>query len=370
VIVQSASEARLGLFDGDQAPQVGIPAPLRLRLDANALCNNWRTLADMSGPAACGAAVKADGYGLGSSAVIGHLIKAGCRDFFVATWAEAARVDHHFRQREASLSVLHGLRPADVPAARLLAARPVLNSASQIRLWRDSGGGPCDVMVDTGCNRLGLSLSEVSEGVLDGLPVETLMSHLASADENSDLNSAQRIAFESCFPRVAAKRLSLANSAGIALGKSYSFDLTRPGIALYGGVPRAEFANLIKPVATPEAQVLQRRHVPKGATVGYNATWTATRPTEIAILNIGYADGYAPTFSAGGMARTGEHKLPVIGRVSMDLLAIDVSLAPGIAESDWLALDYPLASSSRLSGKSQYELLVGLSGRFDRVWVT
>ena len=370
MIVQYAPKARLGPVDEVQAPHVRVPAPLRLRLDANALCDNWRTLARMSGPAACGAAVKADGYGLGSSAVIGHLMKAGCRDFFVATWAEAAPVDHHFRRSEASLSVLHGLRPEDVPAARVSAARPVLNTASQIRLWRDSGGGPCDVMVDTGFNRLGLSLKEVNEGVLDGLPIETLMSHLASADEDSVLNSGQRIAFERYFPRVDAKRFSLANSAGIALGKPYGFNLTRPGIALYGGVPRAEFAKVIKPVVTPEAQVLQRKHVTTGSTVGYNAAWTATRPTEIAILNIGYADGYAPAFSAGGQARTGEQRLPVIGRVSMDLLAIDVTLAPEIAESDWLALDYPLASSSLLSGRSQYELLVGLSDRFDRVWVT
>jgi alanine racemase len=343
---------------------------LRLRLDTNALCDNWLTLASMSGSAACGAAVKADGYGLGSAEVIGHLLKAGCRDFFVATWAEAARVDHHFRQSGATLSVLHGIRVEDMPLARALAARPVLNTTSQIRRWREAGGGPCDVMVDTGFNRLGLSPAEVTEGATDGLPIETLMSHLASADENSKSNSVQRSAFEGCTQRVAARRLSLANSAGIALGPSYNFDLTRPGIALYGGVPRQEFAHVIKPVVTPQAQVLQRRHVPRGGSVGYNAAWTASKPTEIAILNIGYADGYPSALSLGGMAQVGDIKLPVIGRVSMDLLAIDVTVAPEIAESNWVSLDYALASSSRLSGRSQYELLVALSSRFGRIWMT
>jgi alanine racemase len=370
VIVQPKLETRRRLPEDAQISPCCERAPLRLRLDANALCDNWLTLARMSGPAACGAAVKADGYGLGSANVIGLLLDVGCRDFFVATWAEAARVDHHFRQSGATLSVLHGVRLEDMPLARALAARPVLNTTSQIRRWREAGGGPCDVMLDTGFNRLGLSPPEVTEGVLDGLPIETLMSHLASADENSDMNSAQRSAFEGCTQRVAARRLSLANSAGIALGPSYSFDLTRPGIALYGGVPREEFARVIKRVVTPQAQVLQRRHVPRGGTVGYNATWTAAKPTEIAILNIGYADGYPSALPSGGMAQIGDVKLPVIGRVSMDLLAIDVSAVPEITESDWVSLDYELASSSRLSGKSQYELLVALSRRFDRIWVT
>ncbi|WP_242097743.1 alanine racemase [Sphingomonas sp. CROZ-RG-20F-R02-07] len=342
---------------------------LRLRLDAHALCANWSTLARMSGRAACGAAVKANGYGLGSLQVIGHLLAAGCRDFFVTTWAEAAHVDHLIRGSGASLSVLHGVRAEDLPSAREIEARPVLNTAAQIMRWREVGGGACDVMVDTGFNRLGVSREQVADGLLDGLAVETLMSHLIAADEDSAHNERQRLELVELASRVAAKRMSLANSAGIALGEAYRFDLTRPGIALYGGVPRPEFDDLIKPVVSLQAEVLQRRRVSVGSSVGYNAIWVATAPTEIAILNIGYADGYPRSLSGRGIARLDGVDLPVIGRVSMDLLAVDVSAAPDVHEGDWLALAFSLPVVSRLSDRSQYELLTSLGDRFTRVWV-
>ena len=160
--------------------------------------------------------------------------------------------------------------------------------------------------------------------------------------------------------------MSLANSAGIALGPDYAFDLTRPGIALYGGIPRSDFAGLIRQVVRPEAQILQRRTVAAGGTVGYNATWTAAYETEVAILNLGYADGYLRAFSDRGSARGGT--LPVIGRVSMDLLAVDVTSAPDAAEGDWLAIDFALPDAAAQSGLSQYELLTGLGARYARVW--
>jgi alanine racemase len=162
--------------------------------------------------------------------------------------------------------------------------------------------------------------------------------------------------------------LSLANSAGIALGPDYGFDLTRPGIALYGGVQRAEFEGRIAQVVTPEAQVLQVRRVPAGDTVGYSATFTAPSDMDVAILNIGYADGYLRCFSGKGRARAGDAALPLLGRVSMDLVAVDASAAPGLGEGDWVALDYALPETAALSGLSQYELLTGLGTRFDRVW--
>nr|WP_294817073.1 alanine racemase [uncultured Sphingomonas sp.] len=337
-------------------------SPLRLRLDGGTLVANWRLLREMSGGAACGAAIKADGYGLGARDVVRRLAGAGCRDFFVATWREARAL----ADLGVSVSVLHGVRDADM-ADRPATARPVLNTMEQVRRWRDSGGGLCDVMVDTGMNRLGIAPEDVAGGLLDGLSVDTLMSHLACADEDVPLNEQQRGAFAALAGRTSASRRSLANSAGIALGADYAFDLTRPGIALYGGRQRAGHAG-IRQVVTPEAQILQRRRVPAGGIVGYNATFTAPADMDVAILNLGYADGYLRCFSGKGRARAGDAVLPVIGRVSMDLTAIAVDAAPELAEGDWVTLDYALPETSALSGLSQYELITGLGDRFDRVW--
>jgi alanine racemase len=337
-------------------------SPLRLKLDGDALVANWRLLRDLSGGAVCGAAVKADGYGLGARGVVQRLAEAGCRDFFVAVWSEARAL----ADLGVSVSVLHGVRDADM-ADRPADARPVLNTVEQVRRWREAGGGACDVMVDTGMNRLGISPEDVAAGLLDGLAIDTLMSHLACADEDVPLNEKQRAAFAGLRGRTAAKRMSLANSAGIALGADYAFDLTRPGIALYGGHQRAGHAG-IRQVATPEAQILQRRRVRAGEIVGYNATFTAPADMEVAVLNLGYADGYLRCFSGKGSARAGDAVLPVIGRVSMDLTAIAIDAAPGLDEGDWVAIDYALPETAALSGLSQYELLTGLGNRFDRVW--
>lgn len=337
-------------------------APLRLRLNGAALVANWKLLARLGGSAACGAAVKADGYGLGARQVVQRLAAAGCRDFFVATWAEARAL----ADLGVAVSVLHGVRGADLDD-RPASVRPVLNTPAQVQRWRDAGGGACDVMVDTGMNRLGVSPEDIAAGLLDGLEIETLMSHLACADEDVPLNAAQQGAMAALQGRTGARRLSLANSAGIALGADYAFDLTRPGIALYGGWQRSAHDG-IRQVVTPEAQILQRRRVPAGGIVGYNATFTAPTDTEVAVLNIGYADGYLRCFSSKGRARAGGRELPVIGRVSMDLTTIDVGAAPELAEGDWVALDYALPETAALTGLSQYELLTGLGKRFDRLW--
>ncbi|MBJ7441808.1 MAG: alanine racemase [Sphingopyxis sp.] len=346
---------------------IAVPSPLRLSLDRDALVANWRWLAGQGGAAACGAALKADGYGLGARAVMRHLAAAGCRDFFVATWAEAAALTP--LPAGVSLSVLHGVGDSDMIAARLLPARPVLNSIEQVRRWREAGEGrPCDVMVDTGINRLGLRVDEVLGGALDGLAVETLLSHLASADEDSDQNARQLAAFRALRDQVPARRYSLANSAGVCLGADYGFDLTRPGIALYGGTPRSEAAGHIRQVVFPAARVLQVRTVPAGETVGYGATWTAPRDSRIAVVNMGYADGYLRCHAGNGGATWQGRALPLVGRVSMDLIAFDASDAAGIGEGNWLDLDYDLPDVSARSGLSQYELLTGLGSRFERVW--
>ncbi|WP_353205423.1 alanine racemase C-terminal domain-containing protein, partial [Sphingomonas sp.] len=269
---------------------------------------------------------------------------------------------------DVEVAVLHGIRAEDMAAALRGDARPVLNTAAQIARWREAGGGRCDVMVDTGMNRLGVSVEQVQQGLLDGLQIDTLMSHLACADEDAPANARQCSALHALRGRTAARRLSLANSAGIALGADYAFDLTRPGLALYGGVPRRELAGVVRQVVTPEAQILQRRTLAAGESVGYNARYTATAPTEVAILNIGYADGYWRGFSNAGAARVGDAALPVLGRVSMDLTAICVDAAPLLAEGDWVELDYTLPHAAALSGMSQYELLTGLGARAQRVW--
>jgi alanine racemase len=343
---------------------VDISLPHRLRLDGAALVANWRWLQRQGGSAACGAAVKADGYGLGAREIVARLAAAGCRDFFVATWAEAAMLMP--LPEGATLSVLHGVRAEDMGAARALPARPVLNSPEQVQRWKEAGGGACDVMIDTGINRLGIAPEDAE--VLDGLAIETLMSHLACADEDVPQNAAQRQALQAVAERVPHRRLSLANSAGICLGADYAFGLTRPGLALYGGVPRDEASGHIRQVAFPEAEVLQRRRVPTGGSVGYGATWTAERETEIAILNIGYADGILRGFSGTGRAMADGRALPFLGRVSMDLIAVDATAAPGLGEGDWVTIDYELPAASAVSGLSQYELLTGLGSRFERVW--
>jgi alanine racemase len=337
-------------------------APNRLILDGAALVANWRALARLSGAAACGAAVKADGYGLGAREVVRRLAAVGCQDFFVATWAEALAIADLAPQ----VSVLHGVREKDMEIGAPPSARPVLNTPEQVARWRERGGGPCDVMVDTGINRLGLSAEE-AVALTGALEVETLMSHLACADEDHPLNARQHDALAALAGRTGARRLSLANSAGIALGADYAFDLTRPGIALYGGVPRPELARHIRPVVRIKAQVLQRRRVRGGEIVGYNATWTAPDDTEVAILNLGYADGYRRAFSNLGEAWAGDHRLPVIGRVSMDLTAINVTGA-GVGEGDWVEVGYDLVAASTATGVSQYELLTGLGHRFERRW--
>jgi alanine racemase len=338
--------------------------PLRLTIDRTAIQSNWRWLQDHAGVPA-GAAVKADGYGLGAREATEALLEAGCRDFFVSTWSEAEQLGN--LPSDASLLVLHGVGPDDGEAALRLPARPVLNTAGQVARWKEiAPDRPCDVMIDTGMNRLGLRASEI--GLLEGLSIGTLHSHLACADENCPLNGMQLERFRAVAAEVPAERYSFANSAGICLGRDYSFDLVRPGLSLYGGIPRVEAEGNIRQVARIEAQIVQRRLIHQGETCGYGATFTAQADTQAAILNIGYADGYLRGFSSRGIAFAGEFALPVLGRVSMDLIAVDCDAAKDLKEGDWVELDYDLPSASKQSGLSQYELLTTLGSRFERRW--
>ena len=338
---------------------------LRLHLDGEALVANWHSLDKRSGSARAGAAVKADAYGLGAREVVTRLRDAGCRDFFVAHWAEAAAIADIVPPEW--ISVLNGIAPEDLKSALVLGAIPVLNTAEQIRLWKTSGGGRCHVMLDSGINRLGLAHDDAS--IAQGLDINILLSHLASADEDVPQNARQLGTFAEARAQIKAKRCSLANSAGIMLGNDYHFDLTRPGLSLYGGVARPEMASFVKPVVTIYARLLQVRDLPAGATVGYNATHVCKQATRVGTISIGYADGYLRAFSAKGSAIFDDYVLPVIGRVSMDLVTLDVTEGPELKEGDWVQINYDLGAASTLSGLSQYELLTNLGARYRKLWV-
>lgn len=341
------------------------PPALRLSFDADALGANWRALDDLSGRARAGAAIKADGYGLGARRVVPVLHAAGCRDFFVAHWSEVpALLDI---VPAAAISVLHGpLSDADAAFAKACGVKPVINSLDQARRWLAAGGGRCDVMVDTGMNRLGLPMAELGAESLRALDVDVLLSHLASADEETPLNARQRARWAEACEVIPHRRASLANSAGIALGSAFHGDLTRPGIALYGGVPRADMAGLIRQVVRPQAAILQVREVSAGETIGYNATFTAPAPMRVATIALGYADGYLRCWSGTGRFHAQGEPLPVLGRVSMDLTAIDIARAPHLREGDWVTADYVLPEAAAVCGLSQYELLTLLGRRFGR----
>ncbi len=347
-------------------PPEAPPPSLRLRLDRDALAANWRALDGLSGQASAGAAVKADAYGLGAAQAVPVLHGAGCRDFFVAHWSEAQSVAALVPP--ASVAVLHGLlTPADAAYGRALGVRPVINSLPQARLWLDAGGGPCHLMVDTGINRLGLSLADLADPLLARLEVDALLSHLASAEEDSPLNAVQLTRWQQARGMVRHARASLANSAGIALGANFHGDLTRPGLALYGGVPCAALAPHIRQVAVPEAAIIQVRQLSAGDAVGYNATFTAPTAMRAGVISLGYADGYLRCWSGKGTMRCAAGAvLPVIGRVSMDMTIIDLTAAPHLREGDWVSADYALPEAAAISGLSQYELLTLLGRRFAR----
>lgn len=339
------------------------PAPHRLLIDADALVSNWRWLRDRGGSAECGACVKADGYGLGAVGVADRLVRAGCPQLYVSTWAEAAALPQF---DGVGVSVFHGVQPGEEAFALAHHARPVLCSPEQVRRWRGSGQ-PCDVMVDTGMNRLGVSPRDVANGLLDGLKIDTLMSHLVAADTDSPLSERQRCDFAAFAGRTTARRMSLANSAGVVLGPDYAFDLTRPGLALYGGRPRAEAR--MKPVVSLQARVVQTRIASAGETVGYNALWRAPEDTPLAIVNLGYADGFARAWTNRGEVDGPDGEaLPIVGRVSMDLMAVDTTRTPSLREGDWVSVGLDLVKAGRATGRSQYEVLTGLGQRLERHW--
>ncbi len=358
----------------------------RLTIDLAALAANWHGLADRVGDnVATAAVVKGDGYGIGLEMAAQALAEAGCHTFFVALPEEGVRL--RSTVHDAAIYVLDGLVPNSADALVAHDLRPVLGSIPEIEEWaavkRAGARTGSALHVDTGMNRLGLTpadaraLSEQRD-LVDAVRPSLLMSHLACADTpDHAMNRRQLTAFRAVrvlLPNIPA---SLANSAGIFLGGEYHFDLVRPGIALYGARASAEGPNPMQTVVTLEAEVLQVRDVKRGETVGYGAAETALQPSRLAIVGVGYADGYhraAGSADARQGARVfvrGSHA-PLIGRVSMDLLAIDVSHLHGVERGDYVELfgpHVPVDEVAAHAGTIGYELLTGLGRRYQRIYV-
>jgi alanine racemase len=357
-----------------------------ITVDLVAIANNWRALSELVAPAECAGVVKADAYGLGAVAIIPALAQAGCRTFFVATTAEATTA--RTLAPEARVLVLDGLLPG--AADTLLDARaiPVLASVGEVREWADVAKARGErlaaaLQVDTGLHRLGLSDADIVslkvDAVLDAIDVVLVMSHLASADVPDDpKNAAQRDAFEQKRAQFPGTPASLAASDGLMLGAPFHYDLVRPGYALYGGQASQAGPAPVTPVVRVEARVLQVRDVPEGETVGYSATWRAARPSRVAIVAGGYADGLARGLSSatgtpGAVVIVAGQRVPLIGRVSMDLITLDVTDVSGeISRGDLVSLIGPgltIEAMGRAAGTIGYEVLTRLGTRFARRYV-
>jgi alanine racemase len=366
-----------------------------LVIDLSALTRNYAKLRALAAPAECAAAIKADAYGIGMTQAALALTNAGCRTFFVATLAEAKEL--RALLPDAVIYVLNGLPSGTAEVLAAMSVRPVLNSLPEINEWntfcRNMGMPlPAAIHIDTGMNRLGVK-GAACETLLDpppelehdllparAFPISLLMSHLACADEpEHQKNAAQLEAFRLLAGQISASARSLANSAGVLLGAPYHFDMVRPGIGLYGGNPRVQGPNPMEPVAHLFGRVAAVGIAGAGETVGYGATRRLTRPTRYVTVGVGYADGYfrslgAPDGREGAVAYLGEHRLPILGRVSMDLTVFDATNLPqdAIRPGDLVELmgaHYTVDEAAARAGTINYEMLTNLGARYHRVYI-
>lgn len=358
-------------------------ATTRLTIDLSAIADNWRRMRDLSGDALCGAAIKGNAYGTGMDEAAPALAAAGCKTFFVADANEGARLRGLLP--EAEIFVLNGAFDAAIPLLVENDLTPVLNSPDQIEDWHQAGTGRAAALhIDTGMNRLGITPQRAIEIAQNGDFSPTLiMSHFACADSPSHpLNTRQISRFAEVRGHFPEARASLANSAGIHLGENARFDLTRPGIALYGGECVNGTPNPMRPVATAEARILTNRTANAGETVSYGAAVTLERETRIAICGIGYADGYHRSSSGAGvplrqavpngaMGAIDGRKVPLLGRVTMDLVMFDITDLPETlgVPGQWIELfgeTIALDDAARAAGTIGYELLTSLGSRYAR----
>lgn len=340
----------------------------RLTIDLAALAANYGLLRTRAAGAETAAVVKADGYGLGAGPVARRLWEDGARTFFVARLAEGVSLRTELQGRAARIVVFDGLL-AEPAAYRDADLTPVLNTARQARLWRATGLSGGVLQVDTGMNRLGVSLEEAAVLARNGLAPALVMSHLACAsDPAHPMNAAQLAAFSEARALFPDARASLANSAGVFLGAQYHFDLVRPGIALYGGAAlTAGDPAPLRPVASLRAPILQVREVEAGGAVGYGADWTARRRSRIAIVAAGYADGVLRAAAAGGFRLAGG--MPLVGRISMDMLAIDVTDKREVEvgqEIELFGAETSINDLAAAAGTIAYEVLTRISTRAER----
>jgi alanine racemase len=358
------------------SPDPASRAGAILEIDLGAVAANWRLLAGMAAPAQCAAIVKADGYGLGAVRVARALHAAGCELFFVASLDEGVALRAPLGSGP-EIAVLNGPLPGTAAEFAEHGLIPVLNHVGQVEEWAASSKGTQAVLhIDTGMSRLGLSAREFAALAAGppAIPWRAVMSHLACADEPTHaLNDEQRKRFAAactCLPGIPA---SLAASSGIFLGRKYRFDLVRPGAALYGVNPQPGRPNPMSPVVRLSTKVLQIREIDGGESVGYGAAHVMQGPGRLATAAIGYADGWLRSFSHRGCGRIAGKRVPLVGRVSMDLASFDVSaidpalLWPG-AEIELLGAEYGVDDAAADAGTIGYEILTALGRRYHRIY--
>jgi alanine racemase len=369
----------------EAAPKEGEAGGI-LTVDLAAIEANWKMLAGMTMPVECAAVVKANGYGCGIEPVTRRLAKAGCRTFFVADLVEARRV--RAVAPDAAIYVLNGIMPGSAPAFAEGSFRPVINSVTELAEWdaftsQNSWRGGAALHVDTGMNRLGVSVQEAT-AIAPRIQSENhgftlVMSHLACAETaDHPLNDRQIRLFREIRIMYRGIPSSLANSSGIFLGGTAFCDLVRPGVALYGANPMPGKKNPMRPAVELKAHIIQVRAVNRGESVGYGAGWTAGRPSRIAVIPVGYADGLLRSASAGKGKPAAEiviagRRCPLVGRVSMDLLAADVTdvTEGSVRRGELATLIGNGASVDDLAagmGTIAYEVLTSLGRRYHRIY--
>ncbi|WP_119302864.1 alanine racemase [Dongia deserti] len=364
-----------------------VESTAELTIDLGALVANYRLLQRRAKPARAGAGIKANAYGLGAQEAAPALFKAGCREFFVAILSEAIALRPVVP--EADIYVLSGPMGGDEAEFVQHRVTPVLNSPQQIDLWSRwctaNGAAPAALHIDTGMSRLGLAPAELDRLIADpallkAFSIPLVMSHLASADEPGSAQNAQQLArlkgaLDRVLPLLPSRpAISFANSSGIFLGRDYAFDLVRPGAALYGLNPTPAAPNPMRQVVGLKARILQVRHIDAHQTVGYGAAHRSTRATSLATLGLGYADGVFRALSHVGAAFVGGIRAPFVGRVSMDLITIDVGhIPPHLAEPGaWVEILGEHQSADDLAaaaGTIGYEVLTALGPRYQRRYI-
>jgi len=352
-----------------------------LTIDLTAIARNYEKLVAEVAPARAAAVVKADAYGLGANRVAARLYQQGCRHFFVAQFVEALRLQP-ILTADATVYVLNGLQPGNETACAEHGIVPVINSLEQLQRWSETAKAlghklPAALQFDTGMSRLGVPPAERAAvasllRASGGIDVQFIMSHLASADETgSEQNGSQLAEMNRITAEFPEFDLCFANSGGIFLGRPYHGVLARPGIALYGGAPTANQPNPMEPVLRLDVAVVQTRTVSAGARVGYSGTHVASGETRLATIAAGYADGLPRCLSGRGAVYCDRIRLPIVGRVSMDSITIDISALPegrlhlgSLVEV--LGPNQTLEDLARDAGTISYEILTGLGQRYER----